>query len=150
NVEDLIEARPGIHRHGHGKNAGAEMFADLFKNFLEIRFLFVERIHDDHFRNAVLRGVFPDRIRADSNAVDGVDDDEREVADAQGAEAYTDEVGVTGAIVDVDFLPEPFEVHERGRHGDLALLLTLVIIGDGRAGGDGAHAIDDAGAGEHG
>jgi hypothetical protein len=40
-------------------------------------------------------------------------------------------------------------MHERGGNGNLPLLFALVIIGDGGAGGNAAHAIDHARAREH-
>ena len=126
------------------------MFTDLGQHLVEIRFLLVERVDDDHFRDAVLRGVFPDRVRAHADAVLRVDDDEREIADAQRAQTFADEIRVARAINDVELLPQPFEVQQRGGDGNLPVLFAVVIIGNRRAGGDAAHAVDDAGAGEHG
>ena len=149
-VEHLVEPGPRVHRDGQGKNAVAEMLADLPQNLLEIAFVLVEGIDDDHFRDAVLRRVFPDRVGPDADAVVGVDDHQGEVTDAQRAEAFADEIRVTGAVDHVEFLVEPFEVEERGGHGNLTVLFAVVIIGNGAAGGDGAHPVDDAGAGKHG
>jgi hypothetical protein len=92
-----------------------------------------------------LGGVFPDLVGADADAVEGVDDDEGEVADAQGAEAFADEIEVTRGIDDVELLVEPFGMEEGGVDGDLAVFFVGVIIGEGGAGGDAAEAVDDAG-----
>ena len=80
----------------------------------------------------------------------GVHDDEREIPDAQCAQAFTDEIRVAGAVEHVELLAEPLEVHQRRGDGNLPLLFADVIVGHGRAGGDAAHAIDHAGAREHG
>ena len=41
-------------------------------------------------------------------------------------------------------------MQEGGLHGYLAGAFAVVVVGHGSAGGDGAHAIDDAGTGQHG
>ena len=78
------------------------------------------------------------------------DDDKGEVADPQGAKSFADEIGVAGAVNDVEFLAEPVAVHQGGRDGDLAVLFLFVIIRNRGSGADAPHAIDDARAGEHG
>ena len=65
-VQHLVEAGAGIDRHGQREHALAEVLADLRQRLVEIRLLLVERVDDDHLRDAVLRGVFPDRVRADA------------------------------------------------------------------------------------
>src|SRR5262245_34562571 len=149
NVEHLIEPWTWIHRQRQRKNARAKMLPHLSQDFVEVRLFLIERGHDDHFWNVVLRGVPPDGIGADADAVGGIDDDEREIADAERAETFADEIGVTGAIEDIKFFAEPFEVEEGSGNGNLPLLFAVVIIGDSGSGGDAAHAIDDPAAGEH-
>ena len=120
-VEHLVEAGAGVDGDGQREDAVAEMLADLGQGLVEIGLLLVEGIDDDHLGDAVLGGVFPHGVGADADAVVGVDDDEGEIADAQGAEAFADEIRVTGAVEDIELLAEPFEVHEGGRDGNLAV-----------------------------
>ncbi|MFM1943497.1 MAG: hypothetical protein RI897_2479 [Verrucomicrobiota bacterium] len=109
----------------------------------------IESVEDEHFRVAVFRGVFPDLVGADADAGGCVDDDECEVADAQGIQAFTDEVEVAWGIDDIEFAFEPFAMEQGGVDGDFAVLFVLVVVGHGAPGVDGAEAIDHAAAGEH-
>ena len=126
------------------------MLADLRQDLLEISLILVKGIDDNHFRNAVLRRVFPDRVGADAHAVAGMDGHQGEVADTQRPEALADEIGVARAVDHVELLVQPFQVKQRGGHGNLPVLFAVVIIRDRASGGDGAHPVDDACAGEHG
>jgi hypothetical protein len=49
-------------------------------------------------------------------------------------------------IADVEFAAEALGVEQRAVHRDLALMLTGVLVRDGRAGRDAAHAADAPGA----
>src|SRR5206468_12646628 len=134
-VQNLIETGAWINGKGERKHALAEMLADLGENLVEIGLLFIEGVEDYHFGDAVEGGVFPDRIRADSDAVVGMDDDESEVRHAEGAQAFADEIGIPRAIEHIEFFAEPIEMHEGGGDGNLAVLLVLVVVGNGGAGG---------------
>ncbi len=149
-VQHLVEAGAGVDWHHQREHPLAEVLAHLRQGLLEIRLFLVKRVEDDHLRNAVVRRAFPDRVRAHARAVVGVDDDHGEVAHAQRAEALADEIRVTGAIENVELLAQPIQVHEGGQHGDLAVLLALMVVGHRGAGGDGAHAVDHARGGQHG
>ena len=96
-----------------------------------------------------MAGVIPHGIGADPQAVRRVDDHEREVADAQGADPLADEVRVSGRVDDVELSPKPLSVQQRGMDRDLVLLLARVVVGSGRSCGDAAHAADPAAAHEH-
>jgi hypothetical protein len=125
------------------------MFLRAFQHRVEIHVLLVERVDDDHFREAVAGGVIPHAVGAHAEAVLRVNDDQREIADAQRAQAFADEIEIAGRVNDVELLARPFRVQQRGGDGNLPLLFADVIIGDGRAVGDAAHAVDDAAAAKH-
>lgn len=148
-IEDLVEAGAGVDWDGEGEGAVAEPGADQLEGCVEVDVFFIEAIDGDDLGDAVLGGIFPDLIGADPDAVEGIDDDEGEVGDPEGAEAFADEIEVTGCIDDIEFFIEPLGVEEGGVDGDFAILFVGVIIGDGGAGGDGAEAIDGAAASEH-
>ena len=150
NVERAVEAGAGVHRHAQWKNVPAEMFLRGFQDGVEIRVFLVRAVDDDHFWDAVIMRVIPDAVGAHAEAVVRVNHHQREIADAQRAQAFADEVEVAGRVNDVEFFARPFQVQQRGGDGDLPLLLADVVIGDGRAVGDPAQAADDAGAAEHG
>ena len=149
-VQHLVEARAGVDGNGQREDAVAEVLAELGQRLVEVGLFLVERIEDDDLGNAVLGRAFPDRVRADADAVVGVHRHHGQVADAQRAQRFADEVGVARAVQDIELLAQPVEVHERGGDGDLPVLLALMIIRDGGARRDAAHAVDHAGARQHG
>ncbi len=126
------------------------LIARFAEQGVEIGVHLVERVHDQDLGQAEVRGVIPDGVGADAEAVGGIDHDEGEVADAQGAEALADEVRVARGVEEVEFAVLPLEVEQRRMHRDLVLVLARVVIGGRGAGGDGAHAADPAGTGQHG
>ena len=80
----------------------------------------------------------------------GVNDHEREVGHAQRAQRLADEIEIARRVHDVEFFAQPFGVEQRGLDGDLPVFLAMMIIGNGGAFGDAAHAADFAAAREHG
>ena len=139
-VQHLVETRPGIHRHVHRKDVPPEMLLRRLQHRVEIHVLLVERVDDDHFREAVAGGVIPHAVGAHAEAVLRVNDDQREIADAQRAQTFADEIQIAGRVNDVELLAHPFGVHQRGGDGNLPVLFADVIIGNGGAVGDAAHA----------
>ena len=149
-VQHLVEPGAGIDRDDQREHTLAEVLAKLRQRLVKIRLLFVERIHDDDLRDAVRDRAFPDRVGADTRPVVGVHHHHRQVAHAQRPHRFADEIHVARAIQDVELLALPIQVHERGGDGDLPVLLALVVVRDGGAGGDGPHAVDHAGTSQHG
>ena len=110
-IQHLVEARTQIDGKSQRKHALSKVLPNMSQAPLEVRFLFIEPVEDDHLRNAVLGGVFPNRLGADPDAVIGMDDDQREIAHSQGPQALADEIGVTRAIQDIEFLAQPLQVY---------------------------------------
>ena len=79
------------------KNLVAEMLAHLRQHLLEIAFSLSKPLTTIILGMPYSVGVFPDRVGADADAVLRVHDDEREIADAQRAETFADEVRVARA-----------------------------------------------------
>ena len=149
-VQDLVKARAGIDRQSERENAVAEVLADLGQRLVEIRLFLVKRIDDQDFRNAVPGRAFPHRVRANTDAVVGMHHNQGQVADPQRTQRLADEIGVARAIQDVQLLALPLRVHERGGHRNLPILFAFAVVRHGGAGGDAAHAVDHARAGQHG
>jgi len=78
-----------------------------------------------------------------------MDGNERKVANPQGAQSLADKVRITRAIKDIEFFSEPFQMHQGGGNGNLAVLFIVVIIRNRGPLRDVAHAPDDARAREH-
>ncbi len=87
---------------------------------------------------------FPVLIRADAEAVIGMDDDQGKIADAERAEGFAAEIEVTGGIEDVELFVEPVGMEERALNADLAFFFSVVIIGCRGAVGNTPKTIDDA------
>ena len=149
-VERAVEAGAGIHRHAQRKDVPAKPFLHLAHHRVEIHVLLVHRVHHDHFRNAVTGRVIPHPVGADAEPVLRMNHHQREIADAQRAEAFADEVEITRRVNDVELLARPLRVQQRRRDRNLPVLFADVIIGHRGAVGDAAHAVDDAAAHEHG
>ncbi len=113
-VQHLVEAGAGVDRHIQRKDVPAEMLLRGLHHRVEIHVLLVERVDDDHFRDAVIGRIIPHAVCADAEAVLRVDDDQREIADAQRAQAFADEIQVAGRVNDIEFLSHPFRVQQRG------------------------------------
>ena len=118
------------------------MLADLRERLFEIRFLFVEGIQNDHLGNAVLRRIFPNRIGAGAHAVIRMDGNERKVTNPQCPQALADKIRIPRAIEDIEFLSEPFQVHQRSRNRNLPMLFVVVVIRNRGPGGNAAHAVN--------
>ena len=129
-VQHLVEAGAGIDRQVHGKDARAVMLARRRQHLVKMRIEFVHRVDHQDLGDAEVRGVIPDPLGADADAVLGMDDDQGEVGHAQRAEGLADEVQVAGSVNDVELLAHPFGVEQGGLHGNLALLFAGVVIGD--------------------
>lgn len=113
------------------------MRAQFHQQIVEIGFLLIEPVDDDHLRNPVLRRRLPGRIRAHAHAVARVHHHQRKVTHAQRTQPFTEKIRVTRAVYDIELLAQPFAVQQRRLHRDLPLGLASVIIRNGRACGDG-------------
>ncbi len=149
-VQHPVEAGAGIHRNVQRKDAPAKPLLHLAHHRVEIHVLLVHPVHHDHFRDAVAGRVIPHPVGADADPVLRVNHHQREIADAQRAQPFADEVEITGRINDVELFPHPLRVQQRSGDGNLAVLFADVVIRHRGAVGDAAHAGDDAAAHEHG
>ena len=149
-IQHLVETGAGIDRHLHRENLRAEPLADLLDEEVVVHVLLVERIDDNDLGDAELRGVVPHHLGADPDAVAGMNDDDREIDDAEGVERLAAEVEVTRGVDDVEPAALPLEAKRRGMNRNLPLLLAHVVVGHGRALDDAAHAANDIAAHEHG
>ncbi len=139
-VQDPAEARAGVERDCHGEDGPAEVLAGPGQDGIEIGVGLVQSIHRQDLGQAVMRRIVHYGVGAHPQAVGGVDDRQREVPDAQGADPLAQEVRVSGRVDDVELLPEPLGVQERGVDRDLVLVLARVVVGGRRARRDVAHA----------
>ena len=125
------------------------MRARVGQHFVEVRVLFVHCVDHDHFRDAAFRRAIPHPLRAHADAVLRVHHHEREIRHAHRRERLADEVEITRRVEDVQLLAHPRAMQQRSLCGNLVLLFADVIIRNGGALRDVAHAPDDARAREH-
>ena len=149
-VQHLVEAGPRIHRHLHRKHLGAESLADFLEQQVEINVFLVERIDDDDLGDAELVGVVPHHLRADPDAVRGVDHDDRQIHDPEGIERLAAEIEVSRRVEHVEPAALPLEAERRGMDRDLPLLFAHMVIRHRRPLHNAAHPMDHATAHEHG
>src|ERR1700730_1046470 len=78
-VENLIKARPGIHRHVHRKYTCTVLRTGIGKDVIEICVFLVHGINNDDLRDLTFGSVIPNAFGTYSDPVLGVNDDQREV-----------------------------------------------------------------------
>ena len=148
-VEHLVEVRPGIDRHIQRKNLWPILGARVGQHFVKVRVLFVHGVDHDYLRDAAVSRALPHPFRAHADAVLRVHHHEREVRHAHCRERLADKVEVTRRVEDVQLLAHPRAMQQRGLCGNLVLAFGDVIIRNGCALRDVAHAPNDARACEH-
>ena len=141
-VDDALELVLRADRDVHGDASRRELLLDLTERAEEVGPLTVEHVHDEEAREAeVLRELLHAR-GPDLEAHHAGDDDERALDDAERAARLTLERRVARAVDEVELPVLPARVGERQRDRQLALLLVLVRVGDGRAGLDRPEPVD--------
>ncbi len=100
---------------------------------------------DDGARHADRRALLPDSTGRAGDGVGllgGRDDEQGRVRRAQTGPEFPDEVGVTGAVQQIDLDPVPFHGDEGERDGALPALFDPVVVGDRGAVLDPARPVD--------
>ena len=109
----------------------------------------VELVEHEHGRCLGLGGVGPRELRADLDALGGVDHEHRGVRHLEGRDGLGREVEVAGRVEHVDLVPLPLGVEQRREDRHATLALRLVEVARGRAVPHGPHARDRPGTVEH-
>ncbi len=105
----------------------------------------IEHVHEQQAREIELSGALPQPGGVDLDAHHGVDDEDRGLAHAQGAERVGNEARVAGSVDQVDLAVLPFERGQRGRDRHLTRLLIGVGVGYRRAVDHRAQPVDRSG-----
>ena len=137
---------------GDGADDGAVLALEGLEGLEVIAVLLVALGDAEHDGQLCVLQVVPASLAADGQGLRrilGGGDDDAALHSAQGAQHVAHEVEVAGAVEDVDLVA--CEVHrgDGGGDGDLAGGFLCVVVADGGAVGDLAHAVDGAGAVEH-
>ena len=135
-VDDALELVLRADRDVHGDAFRRELLLDLTERAEEVGPLTVEHVHDEEAREAEVLRELLHACGPDLEAHHAGDDDERALDDAERAARLTLERRVARAVDEVELPVLPARVGERQRDRQLALLLVLVRVGDGRAGLD--------------
>ena len=104
--------------------------------------LAIHGVDEDGPRDGVLGGIGHGLLRADGQTRDRAHHDERRIHDAQGAHHLADEVEVAGNIDEIDLGILPFDRGDGGADGELALDFLGVVIRNGAAILNAAHAVN--------
>ena len=108
----MTEAGSCVQRDRERKHITPEMRTGVLDDRVEFHVRFVESVYHEYFRQAEVAGIIPRRIRADAEPVRRIDHDQREVAHAESAQAFTDEIRISRRIEDVEFFPHPLGVDQ--------------------------------------
>src|SRR5581483_7879671 len=123
-------------------DTGAEAFLQLVERAVERRALTVELVDEDRARQTEVLRHAPRDLGLHLDALDGRDDEHREVDGAQRGRDVADEVRVPGRVDEVDLVAVDLERRERHRQRDVPALLLGVEVRDGVAVLDPPHPVD--------
>ena len=127
---------------GHGQvqrqHAGTEDALAFVDERGELRAVVVQLGDHDGPRHVDRGALVPQHPRGAVDAFDGGQDEQGRVGGAQTGPQVTDEVRVARGVEDVDLDAGPLQRHHRKVDGTLLADLGVVVVADGRAGGDGA------------
>ena len=119
-VDDAADLVLGADRDLGGDDVRAEGGLERLERAEEVGALAVEHVHEDHPRDVELGGALPQAQRRDLDAHDGVDDEDRRLADAQRAERVGDEARLAGRVEQVDLAVLPLEASSARRRSTSA------------------------------
>ena len=114
-----------------GCHARAEHGPQLVQSALERGPLPVQLVDEDHAGQAAGGGHLPHGLRLHLDPLHGADHEHHQVGSGEGGVHLAQEVGVAGAVDDVDLVPFVLERGQGQRHRDLALDLLGVEVGGG-------------------
>ncbi len=144
-IDDTLQLVLAADRHLDGDHLRPEGLAQGGDSGAEVGPLAVEHVAEQDARQAEIRGPAPQTLRLDLDAQHRVDDDERRLDDAQRGDGVGEEARVAGRVDEVEGETVALDVRKPGRHAELATLLVVVVVGDGRAVHHTAQAVDHAG-----
>ncbi len=148
-VDDALAVGGG---DGDGADDAAVLALEGLESLEVVAVLLVALGDAEHDGQLGLLKVFPAALGTDADRfrrVLGGEDDHAGLDSAQRAEHVADEVEVAGAVKHVDLAAAEVHGGDGGGNGDLAGGLFGVVVADGVAVADLAHAVDRAGDVEH-
>ena len=148
-VDDALAVGGG---DGDGADDAAVLALEGFESLEVIAVLLVALGDAEHDGQLCVLQVIPAALAADGEAVGrilGGGDNHAALDSAQSAQHVAHKVEVAGAVEDVDLHAAVVHRGDGGRDGDLAGGLLGIVVADGGAVGNLAHAVDGAGAVEH-
>ncbi len=123
--------------------------ADFIERTEEIGPLAVHLVDERDPRHAIFVGLVPDGLALGLDAFPGRKHDHAAVEHPQASLDFGREVDVTGRVDQVDLDVPPREADRRGVDRDAALLFLRVVVGDGSALVDLAHAVAETAVEQH-
>ena len=133
-------------RQLEGGHAGAEGCLQLLEGPFERGPLPVELVDEDQPGQAQVGRGLPHVRGLHLDAFDRADHEDGQVGDAQGGGGLLGEVGVAGAVEQVDLVALPLDGRQRSRDRQAPLVLLGLEVGDGGGVLDPAGAPDGPGA----
>src|SRR5207237_5988537 len=103
----------------------------------------VELVDEERPGQAGLLGHLPDHLGLDLHALHAGDDEEHEVGHPEGGDDVADEVGVAGAVEDVELVAVVLDRDDRQRRRDPPLVLLGVEVRHGVAVFHPPHPLDE-------
>ena len=127
-VGDTAERGLGADGELEGSDARAEGVLQLLEGPGEVGALTIELVDEDEAGEPHLGGSLPHQLGLDLDAFDRADDEYRQVGYSQRRHGVGAEIGVAGAIQQVDLVVVPLEGGEGDRDGDVAPHLLRVEV----------------------
>ena len=124
------KARLLADRQLQGGDPRAEGPLQVLERSLERGPLPVELVHEDQPGQPQAGGDLPHVGGLHLHALDGADHEDRQVGDGQGGGRLLGEIGVAGAVEQVDLVALPLHGRQGGRDGQASLVLLGLEIGD--------------------
>ncbi len=132
-VDDAGEGRALADRDEEGDAAGAEALADAVEQADEVDVVGVHLGQGDQPAELEADGLLEDAPGVDLDARWGRDRQDEVLDGGEGAEGVADEVGVAGAVDQVDLLVLPLAVEQVAVDGEMPAFLLVLDVGDARA-----------------
>ena len=142
-IDDAVEAGTGRGGELDIDQLAAEGLLHRSLDVVPVGLVGIQLVDGDEHREVVLLGAADEVLRADLDALLGVDHEDAALADTESRIGAADEVVGTGGVDEVDLRALELGV-QRGRiDGTLVQLFELIVVGNGVLVLDGAAAVDD-------
>ena len=149
-IHETVEAGADVDRELDIDALVAEGLLDGVLDVVPVGLLAVELVDGDYQRQLLAVSQAQEVLRADLDALLGVDHEHAALADPEGCIGAADEVVGTRGVDDIDLGVHELGVQRRRVDGALVELLEFVVVGDGVLVLDGTSAVNHLALKEHG